>query len=99
MKTVIFVRHGDIDIPPSVPDELIELNAAGQVRAEELARVAGAAGVTAVFTSTLKRTKQTAAPLAAALNLQSKPVPPSLPEFAAAVGSAATGPNILVVGH
>lgn len=99
MKTVIFVRHADIDIPPTAPDELIELNAAGGVRAAELARAVGAVGITAIFTSDAKRTKQTAAPLAAARNLPPKPVPNSLPEFVAAVTSAATGPAVLVVGH
>jgi broad specificity phosphatase PhoE len=99
MKTVLFVRHGDIDFPPTVPDELIELNAAGRVRAAELVRVAEAAGVTSIFTSAAKRTKQTAAPLAAALHLRPKPVSNSLSEFVAAVPSAATGSTILVVGH
>lgn len=96
MKTVLFVRHADIDLPPAVPDEQIELNAAGLARAEELGRVGGAFGVTAVFTSALKRTKQTAAPLATAHNLQAKVVPPSLPQFVAA---AANGSATLVVGH
>lgn len=96
MKTVLFVRHADIDLPPIAPDELIELNAAGRERAETLARVVGSAGVSTVFTSTLKRTEQTAAPLAAALGVIAEPVPPSLPQF---VISTADGSVILVVGH
>ncbi len=99
MKTVLLVRHADIDLPPAVPDESIELNAAGRARAVELARVAEAAGVTTIFTSTAKRTKQTAAPLAEALHLQPKTMPNSLSEFVANVASAATGSTILVVGH
>jgi phosphohistidine phosphatase SixA len=99
VKTVILVRHADIDIPPVPgPDDQLQLNAAGRIRAEAIAHVAGAAGVTAVFTSTALRTKQTAAPLATALGVQAKPVPDSLAQFVTAVMSAA-GPAVLVVGH
>ncbi len=97
MKTVLFVRHADIDLPPTAPDELIELNAEGHARATELARVAGSAGVTAVLTSGVKRTQQTAAPLATALGVVAKPVTPALlPPF---VASTADGSVTLVVGH
>jgi phosphohistidine phosphatase SixA len=100
VKTVILVRHADIDIPPAPgPDEQIPLNAAGRARAEALARVAGAAGVTTVFTSAALRTKQTAAPLAASLGLEPKAAPNSFTQFTAAVLSDAAGPTILVVGH
>ncbi len=60
--TLILVRHGDRD-QGSDPDE--PLNALGQGRAEELARVLGDSGVTQVFVTQLKRTGQTAAPLVA----------------------------------
>jgi len=99
MKTVLFTRHADIDQPPAPgPNILIPLNAAGRDRAVALARAAGAAGVTAVFTSDAVRTQKTAAPLAAALNLQPKVLPPTFPQAAAAI-LAAPGPVALVVGH
>lgn len=60
--TLILVRHGDRD-HGSDPDE--PLNALGQARAEELARVLGDSGVTQVYVTQLKRTGQTAAPLVA----------------------------------
>lgn len=60
--TVVLVRHGDRDHGPD-PDEA--LNALGQARAEELARVLGDSGVTRAFVTKLKRTGQTAAPLVA----------------------------------
>lgn len=100
MKTVILVRHADIDAPPAPgPNTQVQLSATGRARAEALVRVAGAAGVTAVFTSTALRTKQTAAPLAAALGLESKPVPDGTGPLVAGLMAAAAGPVVLVVGH
>ncbi|MBN9521322.1 DUF3616 domain-containing protein [bacterium] len=97
MKTVLLVRHADIDTTP-LPTDLTPLNAAGRERADALARVAGAADVTAVFTSAAARTKQTAAPLAAALGLQPAVLPTTFPQAAAAILDA-PGPAALVVGH
>lgn len=73
MKTAVLVRHADIDLPPTSADALIPLNAAGRQRAA-LARVVAPAGVAAVFTSSVLRTKQTVTPLAAARGLQPEPV-------------------------
>jgi broad specificity phosphatase PhoE len=76
------------------------LNVQGVVRAHDLAREAAAAGVTTVFTSALKRTKETAAPLAALLNLTHPPsVVPDLSVFAASARAGLYGPVALVVGH
>ncbi len=74
--TVVFVRHGDRDHGPD-PDE--SLNAQGQARAEELARVLGDAAVTHIFATEMKRTQQTAAPLAAKLKLKTTIVPAAEP--------------------
>ena len=96
MKTVLFTRHADIDLPPASSDP--ELNAAGAARAEELARVVGSAPVASVFTSTLRRTKLTAAPLAARLGLRSREVPPAA-ELAHGVLAGELGAVVIVVGH
>jgi phosphohistidine phosphatase SixA len=74
--TVIFVRHGDRD-HGSDPDEA--LNAQGLARAEELARVLGDSGVTHIFATGMKRTQQTAAPLAAKLKLKTTIIPAAEP--------------------
>jgi len=98
MKTVILLRHADVDPPAGgpVPDGLA-LNAAGQTRAMELARVLGGVGISAVFVSSAQRTQQTAAPLAARLGLAAA-VLPTDPEVGAGV-IAGAGPVVLVVGH
>lgn len=96
MRTVLFVRHADIDLPVTSHDPV--LNAAGVRRAEELARVVGAAQVSSVSTSGLRRTKSTAAPLAARLGLRSSEVPPP-EEFSRQVRGGELGNVIVVVGH
>jgi phosphohistidine phosphatase SixA len=96
MKTVLFVRHADIDLPAASRDPV--LNAAGAQRAEELARVVGAARIASVFTSGLRRTKLTAEPLVARLGLRPSVVPPP-EEFARQVRAGELGAVIIVVGH
>lgn len=100
MVTVLLVRHADIEIPPRMGNPDPPLTTTGMIRAAELARVAGAAGVKTVFTSPLKRTIQTAAPLAMALGLPLPlPVVPEADEFAAAARAGQYGTVVLVVGH
>lgn len=100
MITVLFVRHADVDVPPPIGNPDPPLNANGVMRANELARVVEAANVTTIFTSSLKRTKDTAAPLAARLHLAQPPsVVPDLDEFAAGVRAGTFGPVVLVIGH
>lgn len=65
--TIIVVRHAeraDGGMSTDVP-----LSAAGEARAKELARVLKDAGVNRIFTTDLQRTRQTAAPLAARLQV------------------------------
>ena len=96
MITVILVRHADIDLPPGSSNP--PLNTKGRARADMLAHIAGDAGVTAVFTSSFIRTKQTAEPLAARLGLQPQ-VAPSPATFAQQVVSGTLGEAIVVAGH
>ncbi|MGH3879364.1 MAG: phosphoglycerate mutase family protein [Actinophytocola sp.] len=96
MQTVLFTRHADIDLPPTSSDP--ELNAAGAARAEELAHVVHTAQVASVFTSTLRRTKLTAAPPAARLGLRPAVAPPAA-ELARRVLAGELGAVVLVVGH
>jgi phosphohistidine phosphatase SixA len=94
MRTVLFTRHADIDLPPTSDDP--ELNATGTARAEKLAHTVGAAHVASVFTSTLRRTKLTAAPLADRLGLRAEVVPDDL---AGRVLAGELGAVVMVVGH
>ena len=66
--TVLVVRHAEKEGPPADPADP-PLSVAGQTRAQELARVAGEAGVTAIFATQYQRTQQTVQPLATARGL------------------------------
>ena len=69
-STVFVVRHAErADAGAAKPDTDPDLSAIGHQRAESLARVLKDAGITAIFVTPLKRTHQTAAPLAKALGL------------------------------
>lgn len=64
-QAVLVVRHAErLDSSTDSP-----LSAAGEQRAKVLAKVAGRAGVSAIFVTQFQRTQQTAAPLAAQLTL------------------------------
>jgi broad specificity phosphatase PhoE len=101
--TVFLVRHAeradggkpaDGGMMAADPD----LSAAGRARAVSLATVLQDAKISAIFTTELKRTIQTAEPLAKALGLPIVQVPGK--DLAGLVKkiSAASG-NVLVVGH
>ncbi len=66
--TVLVLRHGEREGPPADPVDP-PLSAAGQTRAQELVRVVGEAGVTAIFATEFQRTQQTVQPLATARGL------------------------------
>jgi len=97
MKTVILLRHADVNSSAGPAPDTWPLNAAGKARAKVLAQVLGAAGVTAVFASPASRTQQTAAPLLAAPGLPLR-VRPAL-GFEPEVLSADAGDVVVVVGH
>jgi hypothetical protein len=96
VSTILLVRHADIDLPPASPDP--SLNDAGRERARSLAHVVGPAGVTAVFTSALARTKQTAAPALAILGIKACVMPdPRI--VAGEIRAGEHGAVVLIVGH
>lgn len=92
--TVYLVRHGETEGEGSGR----ALSAAGRARAEALAERLAGAGVEAIYTTDLRRTRETAAPLAARLGLAPRLYDPDdLAGFAAQLRRA-TG-TLLVVGH
>jgi broad specificity phosphatase PhoE len=98
---VIVVRHADKDtIPKADPP----LTAAGVVRAKALAAALADAGVQAIITTELLRSRETARPLAEAQRLTTTTVPhgSDIAQHAQAVAAAVRklrGKTVLVVGH
>jgi broad specificity phosphatase PhoE len=96
--TVILVRHAEKgDTPANDPP----LTPAGEARARELWNAVKDAGVDAVITTQLTRTRATAAPTATALGLTPTIVPATstnAKDVATAVRGLA-GHTVLVVGH
>src|ERR1051325_267050 len=61
VTTVIIVRHAEKIIDANNPD--VDLSPAGQARAQELARMFGDAGISAIYATQYKRTQETVKPL------------------------------------
>ncbi|HEX7720778.1 MAG TPA: phosphoglycerate mutase family protein [Pyrinomonadaceae bacterium] len=61
VTTIILIRHAEKIIDPNNPD--VDLSAAGQARAQEIARVFGDAGINAIYATQYKRTQETVKPL------------------------------------
>jgi|SRR5687767_1527385 len=75
-----------------------DLSDIGKARAESLAAALKDAGITAIYTTEYKRTKQTGEPLAKALGIQVTPVPAK--EMPALLEKLKSGTgNALVIGH
>ncbi len=96
MVTVLALRHADLDLPPGSPDP--DLNAAGRARADALAHVVGAAGVSTIFTSQFVRTQQTVEPSAQAFGLLPRPAPPAA-TLAIDARAGRFGEVVLLAGH
>ena len=98
LTTVILVRHAEKKIEPENPDP--DLSPAGVVRAQEIARMFGDAGVNAIYATQYKRTQQTVKPLAARLGvsvtvLDSK----QTDELVSRIQTTHRGQTIFVAGH
>lgn len=104
-QMVIVVRHAERadagaaagNAMTAAPDP--ELSAAGKARAQALAAMLKDAGVTAIYTTEFRRTKDTAVPLAEALKITSEVV--SARDQAALIAKikAHASGAVLVVGH
>jgi broad specificity phosphatase PhoE len=99
--TVYLVRHGEKSTAiPNDPDP--DLSTAGWARAQALARTLRSTGITAIVTTQLKRTQETAEPLAAQLGLTAEVVRTGLAAHADSVAATVMrhpGGKVLVVGH
>lgn len=105
-QMVIVVRHAErADGGAAAPGAAMtntndpELSAAGKARAQALAAMLKDAGVTAIYTTEFKRTKDTAAPLAEALKITAEVVTSRDQAALIAKIKANTKGAVLVVGH
>lgn len=95
IETVLLVRHADR--ASNAPDSL--LSDAGQQRADCLARTLADSEITQIYVTDVRRTQQTAEPLARILRIQPTVVPKSnMSQLLADLHSQA-GKTVLVVGH
>ena len=98
--TVILVRHAEKDAAVSPTDP--PLTQAGKERAEELARVLRDSGITTIYVTPYQRTRDTAAPIAVALDLQPVELQAGrtfAADTAALIREKHAGETVLVVGH
>ena len=92
-SSIFIVRHAE-----KAGGDDPDLTKAGRARAKSLATVLKDAGITAIYTSEVKRTQQTAAPLAKALHLEPAVIPAKDRAALVAKLQGSSG-NVLVVGH
>ncbi len=90
---VILIRHAERHPAGNDPS----LSPAGKRRAQLLVKMLDRTGVTAIFTSAFKRTKETAAPLVAKLAVTARPIDEDMGRAKAQI--LAAGACVLVVGH
>lgn len=97
--TVILIRHAEKKIvPPENKDP--DLSPAGMARAQELVRMFGDTGVTAIYATQYKRTQQTAKPLADKLALQVTQVEAkNTSDLVKQIRSRKAGEVIFIAGH
>jgi broad specificity phosphatase PhoE len=93
--TIVLVRHAERAPAPMTDDP--PLTDAGSARAARLAERLARADVKAIFVTRFRRSRDTAAPLAAALKLE--PVVESETSALVAKLKARDEPTVLVVGH
>jgi broad specificity phosphatase PhoE len=101
-QAVFVVRHGERadtagGAAPMMANDP-DLSEAGKARAQSLASALKDAGITAIYTTEYKRTRQTAEPLAKALGLDVTVVPARDMSGLIEKVQGATG-NVLVIGH
>jgi broad specificity phosphatase PhoE len=97
--TLILVRHAEKKIvPPENKDP--DISPAGVARAEELARMFGGSGVTAIYATQFKRTQQTVKPLADRLGLTVNQVEAAkTAELVKQLRARKSGEVIFIAGH
>jgi len=98
VTTIILVRHAEKIVDPNNPD--VDLSAAGQARAQEIARVFGDAGINAIYATQYKRTQETVRPLSEKIGVPVTIVnSKSTADLLAQIRAQHSGQTIFVAGH
>lgn len=98
VTTVILIRHAEKIIDPSNND--VDLSPAGLVRAQELARIFGDAGVNAIYATQYKRTQETVKPLADRLGLRVNIInSKNTNDLLAQIRANSSGQTVFIAGH
>lgn len=98
VTTVFIVRHAEKATEPASRDPA--LSEAGQRRAQALAKAVRSAGVTAVFSTDTRRTRDTATPAATQASVQVELYDHQRPEeLIRRIRERYAGQSILIVGH
>jgi phosphohistidine phosphatase SixA len=98
MTTIILVRHAEKNIEPNNSDP--DLSAAGQARAQELARMFGDAGIKAIYATQYKRTQQTVKPLAEKLGVTATAIDAkNTAELVKLIRAQHNGEVVFIAGH
>lgn len=98
VTTLILIRHAEKNIEPNNPDP--DLSPAGQARAQELVRMFGDTGITAIYATQFKRTQQTVKPLADRLGLPINQVnSKKTADLLAQIRAQNSGQIIFISGH
>jgi phosphohistidine phosphatase SixA len=97
--TLILVRHAEKQIvPPENKDP--DLGPAGMARAQELARMFGDSGITAIYATQYKRTQQTVKPLAEKLGITITQIEAKqTPDLVKQIRARGAGQVIFIAGH
>ncbi len=93
---ILLVRHAERP-PMTAPGDDPSLTDAGKARAERLATALADAGIRTIFTTRFRRTRETAAPIAARLKLT--PTVESATDDLVTALRARADETVLVVGH
>ncbi len=98
LTTIILIRHAEKNVEPGNADP--NLSPAGQVRAQELVRMFGDAGIGAIYATQYKRTQQTVKPLADKLGIPITQVDAkNTTEVIRQIRSRHNGEVVFVSGH
>jgi broad specificity phosphatase PhoE len=98
VTTVILIRHAEKIIDPNNPD--VDLSAAGQVRAQEIARIFGDAGINAIYATQYRRTQETVKPLSDKTGVPVTIVDSkNTADLLAQIRAQHSGQTILIAGH
>ena len=98
-KTIILVRHAEKQVVPEENKDP-DISAAGEARAEEIARMFSNSGITAIYATQYKRTQQTVKPLANKTKIAvTKVEAKKTSDLVAQIRARKAGETIFVAGH